>query len=81
MRITRTLLAALSLALLAACASDPVAPATPNNHALRDGAEFGGSGNFVAPCGTGFCGSGNYASTASDSTMVTRGTGWGGSGN
>lgn len=59
MRATRTLLAALSLALLAACASDPVAPATPGNHALRDGNTTTASDSTLARCGTGFCGSGN----------------------
>lgn len=60
MRTTRTLLAALSLALLAAaCAGDPVAPAAPGGHALRDGNGTTAVDSTLTRCGTGFCGSGN----------------------
>lgn len=59
MRATRTLLAALSLALLAACAGDPVAPAAPRGQALRDGNGTTPVDSTLTRCGTGFCGSGN----------------------
>jgi hypothetical protein len=66
MRTTRILLAALSLALVAACTAEPVAVVRPDKKPAFDGAGFNGSGN----------------STPTDTTTVTsRGVGFVGTGN
>lgn len=68
MRATRILLAALSLALVAACTAEPVAVVRPDKKPAFDGAGFNGSGNAVT----------------GDTTSVTtpeRGPGFNGSGN
>lgn len=69
MRTIHTLLAASALVLLAACGTDPSSPVAPPNHTLRDGASFGGSGNFTT------------TTSDSDTTTTGRGAGWGGSNN
>lgn len=79
MRLTRTLLAAASAALVAACAADPTAPDTPSAQHLRPAAveisdptrpQFGGAIGTTQDGG----GSGNVTS-ASDSTEAYRGGG------
>jgi hypothetical protein len=69
MRTARILLAALSLALVAACTAEPVGVVRPSQKPALDGAGFNGSGNSAGSdstvvlsaerCGIGLCGSGN----------------------
>lgn len=66
MRTTRILLAALSLALVAACTAEPTATVQPDAKPSLDG--------------TGWSGSGNSAPTDSTSKFE-RGAGFNGSGN
>ena len=66
MRTTRILLAALSLAVVAACTAEPTA-VVPGKNPAFDGAGFNGSGNAVASDTT--------------STIPERGAGFNGSGN
>lgn len=68
MRTPRFLLAALAVALVAACTSEPSGIVPPESPSF-DGVGFSGSGNAFASdsissleeerCGAGFCGSGN----------------------
>lgn len=65
MRTTRLLLAALSLAFVAACTAESVTPVQPASDPSLDGSGWSGSGN----------------STTADTSAVGRGSGWSGSGN
>lgn len=66
MRTTRILLAALSLALVAACTAESATLVQPDSEPSLDGSGWTGSGNSTSP------------DTAS---AVGRGSGWTGSGN
>ena len=66
MRTTRILLAALSLALVAACTTEPVAPVQPGAKPSLDGTGWTGSGSSV---------------TTDTTTVTSRGVGFVGTGN
>lgn len=66
MRTTRILLAALSVALVAACTAEPVTLVQPDSKPSLDGSGWSGSGNSTSP---------------DTLSAVGRGSGWTGSGN